>query len=321
MKSSTKNLHPINRIHSVLDYIHNNLDDTLSVDEISKASCWSRWQLQRVFQQYTGVSVAHYIRELKLSLAAERLIHTSDRSLDIAIEMGFTSEHAFSRAFRNMFSKSPRDYRKAQQLTGLRQPLTLRKTLEDEKKHQRFIEVRIETKPVFELAGYHEPVHGLFSDMSDFQSKVPSLWSCLYSSKNLNNSESTYFGVIDVTQAYSNNQQLEYWAGYECSPIPSASRSTSSSSSELDLLAVPEQTYAVITHIGKASELASTLEWFILHWLPYSNYHAIDGYELELYPEGYDVDSEQAQMQYWIPVEPNDAPSLKPKNRRIISKD
>nr|WP_322524463.1 GyrI-like domain-containing protein [Vibrio alginolyticus] len=71
--------------------------------------------------------------------------------------------------------------------------------------------------------------------------------------------------------------------------------------------------------MGKASELASTLEWFILHWLPYSNYHAIDGYELELYPEGYDVDSEQAQMQYWIPVEPNDALSLKPKNRRISS--
>ncbi|MBE8573863.1 GyrI-like domain-containing protein, partial [Vibrio sp. OPT46] len=77
----------------------------------------------------------------------------------------------------------------------------------------------------------------------------------LYSSENLNNSESTYFGVIDVTQAYSNNQQLEYWAGYECSPTANASRSTNSSNSGLDLLAVPEQTYAVITHIGKASEL------------------------------------------------------------------
>ncbi|EKY4214611.1 helix-turn-helix domain-containing protein [Vibrio alginolyticus] len=321
MKSSAINPHPINRIQSVLDYIHTNLDSTLSVDEISKASCWSRWQLQRVFQQHTGISVAHYIRELKLSLAAERLIHTSDRSLDIAIEMGFTSEHAFSRAFRNMFSKSPREYRKTQQLSGLRQPLTLRKTPEEEKKHQRFIEVRIETKPAFELAGYHEPIHGLFSATPDFQSKVPSLWSRLYSSENLNNSESTYFGVIDVTQAYSNNQQLEYWAGYECSPTTNAPRSTNSSNSGLDLLAVPEQTYAVITHIGKASELASTLEWFILHWLPYSNYHAIDGYELELYPEGYDVDSEQAQMQYWIPVEPNDSLSLKPKNRRISSKD
>lgn len=151
MKSSAINPHPINRIQSVLDYIHTNLDSTLSVDEISKASCWSRWQLQRVFQQHTGVSVAHYIRELKLSLAAERLIHTSDRSLDIAIEMGFTSEHAFSRAFRNMFSKSPREYRKTQQLSGLRQPLTLRKTPEEEKKHQRFIEVRIETKPLLNL--------------------------------------------------------------------------------------------------------------------------------------------------------------------------
>ncbi|NMU70884.1 GyrI-like domain-containing protein, partial [Vibrio parahaemolyticus] len=134
-----------------------------------------------------------------------------------------TSEHAFSRAFRNMFSKSPREYRKTQQLSGLRQPLTLRKTPKEEKKHQRFIEVRIETKPAFELAGYHEPIHGLFSATPDFQSKVPSLWSRLYSSENLNNSESSYFGVIDVTQAYSNNQQLEYWAGYECGPTANAS--------------------------------------------------------------------------------------------------
>ncbi|KOY45845.1 AraC family transcriptional regulator [Vibrio parahaemolyticus] len=310
MKPSTKNLHPINRIHSVLDYIHNNLDIALSVDEISKASCWSRWQLQRVFQQHTGVSVAHYIRELKLSLAAERLIHTSDRSLDIAIEMGFASEHAFSRAFKNMFSKSPRDYRKAQQLTGLRQPLTLRDTPEDENRHKCFIEVRIETKPAFVLAGYHEPIYGLFSATPNFQSKVPFLWSQLHSSENHTHLERNYLGVIDVTKAYSSNQQLEYWAGYEYN---SASRTSISkgSTQEPDLLVVPEQTYAVITHIGKASNLAATLEWFILHWLPYSNYHGIDGYELEVYPEDYDVESENAQMHYWIPVKPNEAMSIR----------
>ena len=91
------------RISRVLAYIHANLSSTLSLEDIAKQSCWSRWQLQRVFQAETGLTVANYVRELKLSQAAEELLDSKERVIDIALGLGFNSEISFSRSFKQMF--------------------------------------------------------------------------------------------------------------------------------------------------------------------------------------------------------------------------
>ena len=44
----------LTRIERVLDYIHANLDLPLALAELAEQSCWSRWQLQRVFLHETG---------------------------------------------------------------------------------------------------------------------------------------------------------------------------------------------------------------------------------------------------------------------------
>ncbi|CAK2423310.1 Helix-turn-helix protein [Vibrio crassostreae] len=87
------------RISRVLAYIHANLSSALSLEDIAKQSCWSRWQLQRVFQAETGLTVANYVRELKLSQAAEELLDSKERVIDIALELGFNSSHKKSLSF------------------------------------------------------------------------------------------------------------------------------------------------------------------------------------------------------------------------------
>ena len=74
----------LTRIEAVLDYIHCHLDESLSVVNLAEKSCWSRWQLQRIFGEETGLTVAQYVRELRLSQAAEKLLSTNQRHLDIA---------------------------------------------------------------------------------------------------------------------------------------------------------------------------------------------------------------------------------------------
>lgn len=96
----------LNRIEKVLDYIHNNLSVPITVSDLAEKSCWSRWQFQRVFSQATGLSVAQYIRELRLSVAAESLISTKNRHLDIALESGFDSEISFSLSNIGFFGKN-----------------------------------------------------------------------------------------------------------------------------------------------------------------------------------------------------------------------
>lgn len=112
----------LTRIERVLDYIHANLDQPLALAELAEQSCWSRWQLQRVFLHETGLTVAHYVRELKLSQAAEALLSGRQRVLDLALCYGFGSEVSFSRAFKQQFDCSPLAYRKRGLRLGLRTP-------------------------------------------------------------------------------------------------------------------------------------------------------------------------------------------------------
>lgn len=111
-QDSDKTLQDRQRINEVLDYIHHNLCKPLSIAELTKQSGWSRWQLQRVFQRETGSSLATYVRELRLAHADTRLTNSSERVIDIAIELGFGSEISFSRTFKQKFGTSPSTYRK-----------------------------------------------------------------------------------------------------------------------------------------------------------------------------------------------------------------
>lgn len=299
IKTAERTISGVNRINKILSYIHSHLHQTLSLDELAKYSCWSRWQLQRVFQAETGLSVATYVRELKLSFAAERLIDSSERVIDIAFTFGFTSEVAFSRAFKQMFGVSPRSYRKLGQRTGLRKPVV---NLPPNAQPTNFVEVRVETKEGFVLKGVRDQIRGLFATEPDFQQKVPQLWQQLEKAMyKAGDNQWSYIGVVDVTQSEWAGSQIQYWAGMAFEVLPSQP-SVLDAFSSLDTLSVPRQTYAVISHRGPIALLPKTLEWFLLHWLPSSGYCGVEGYELECYPLDYQSCSPQAVMQYWVPI-------------------
>lgn len=278
------------RICKLLDYIHNHLDQPLTLDELAQQSCWSRWQLQRVFQSKTGLTVANYVRELKLSTAAETLLADSSRVIDIAVSLGFNSEISFSRAFKQHFGVSPRDYRKQGRRIGLRKPFHRSDgSLVNEHRSQ-LIEVKVESADSFAVYGVSGTIQGLFSETPDFSYRVPQLWQQFYQSFS-SVQQQALVGVIDVTGTKLNGHVLPYLAG-TLHPLVGAKQ-----------LIIPAQTYAVVKHKGPVIHLANTLEWFIFHWLPYSSYRSVDGIELERYPIGYRGDHAEAEMEYWLPIE------------------
>ncbi|WP_165311773.1 AraC family transcriptional regulator [Vibrio ziniensis] len=288
------------RVCKLLNYIHSNMEQAFSLDELAQQSCWSRWQLQRVFQSETGISVAHYVREIKLSAAAESLLTGSERIIDIAIGLGFSSEMSFSRAFKQHFGVSPRVYRKQGKRYGLRTPLLTSFSSLDahQPEHHlspQLIEVRVETYSDFHCYGVIGDIRGILSSQPNFSQQVPELWQRLY---HIVPDVKQYplTGVIDVTCASSNGNNLRYLAG--------VTESIQISAVDIEQLTIPAQTYAVIKHRGPVSALAQTLEWFIFHWLPQSDYRGVDGFELERYPQGYDCEKQDAEMEYWLPILP-----------------
>lgn len=102
------------QLNKVIEYIGKHLDEKLTLDQLSDIACFSKYHFHRLFTAYTGLSLQQYIRWLRLKRAAHQLIVTRDQSIiNIAIEAGFESHEAFSRAFKQVCGVSPSEFRQA----------------------------------------------------------------------------------------------------------------------------------------------------------------------------------------------------------------
>jgi len=287
---------PIDRIEAVLDYIHLYLDMPLSVEELARRFNWSRWQLQRVFTAQTGQSVAHYVRVLRLSRAAEALVTTKHRQLDIALACGFESEISFCRAFKQQFGCTAGDYRHRGQRSGLRTPIRRGAgPLPPEELNPRLLQIRVETRTAFDIVGLSGQISGLFSPNPNFATEVPLLWHNFLAAAQLNPNQSR-LGVLEVSRSPDNGQSFPYWAAVEANDTLTIKG--------LQRLRVPAQQYAVVPFQGPIEALEKTLNWFIRYWLPSSGYQGRYGYDLEVYDSGFNLDNDQVAMEYWVPIQP-----------------
>jgi AraC family transcriptional regulator len=71
----------------------------------------STFHLHRVFSAAAGETPKQFTLRLRLGRAAAMLLTSEDAVLDIALDCGFQSHEAFSRAFRKRFGMTPSDYR------------------------------------------------------------------------------------------------------------------------------------------------------------------------------------------------------------------
>ena len=288
----------LNRIERVLDYIHSHLEQPLSVAHLAEHSCWSRWQLQRVFLAETGFGIAQYVRQLRLSNAASRLLTSTDRHVDIALACGFKSEISFSRSFKQFFSCSPSKYRQRGKFIGLLMPISKAgKNKNTNKKIAHLIKVHVETKPEFKFIGLSTSINGIFSISPDFSSQVPSLWQQLNTLTHpFHPNGKTCFGILDVAGATEHTDKMTYWAGYNKEDAVELDEIN------LEHILIPKQLYAVINFVGPIAQLPDTLDWFIHHWLPESDYDGIEAFDIEYYGPNFDLYSSKTAMQYWVPI-------------------
>ena len=100
----------IDAVRRMQAYIEQHIDTVITPKQLSEAALFSPWHARRLFEQYTGLSPAHYIRRLKLSKSALRLRDESVKVLDVAMELGFGSVDGYQRAFRNAFGMNPKEY-------------------------------------------------------------------------------------------------------------------------------------------------------------------------------------------------------------------
>jgi transcriptional regulator GlxA family with amidase domain len=107
-----------------------NLEEPISLNELSNYVGISCRQLERLFQKHLNCVPTRYYLNLRLNRARLLLLQTSKSIVDIALACGFISAPHFSKCYRDMYGIPPRDERRklqnfqTQNAPGLDRPVT-----------------------------------------------------------------------------------------------------------------------------------------------------------------------------------------------------
>ncbi|WP_449621008.1 helix-turn-helix domain-containing protein [Robertmurraya sp. Marseille-Q9965] len=96
-------------IQRIIDWIEENLKKEFSLEGLASYMGYSPYYCSFKFHQATGISIRRYILLRRLYLSTEDLANNR-RIIEIAFDYGYSSQEAYSRAFKSVFGASPREF-------------------------------------------------------------------------------------------------------------------------------------------------------------------------------------------------------------------
>ena len=100
-------------LSDVLAYIVENYNRKLNLETLARMCYLSESRFSHKFRQEMGVSPIEYQYRLRISRAAELLKATDSTVKEVSLAVGFQDEAYFHTRFRNMYGKTPTQYRKS----------------------------------------------------------------------------------------------------------------------------------------------------------------------------------------------------------------
>ncbi len=98
-------------IRKCIDYIYDNLDKKLTVNELSEVVNLNVTYFSKLFLKETGMSVKDYVHDVKINTARNMLTLSDYDYSEIALGLGFSSQSAFITLFKQKTGITPKKYR------------------------------------------------------------------------------------------------------------------------------------------------------------------------------------------------------------------
>ena len=97
---------------TALSYLEDNLTEKITTDDVAKACYCSKSTLEKLFRCVSHISVHDYIIRRRMMKAAKMIYsHREISILDVAVLYGYTSNEAFTRAFKQVWNCTPSEFR------------------------------------------------------------------------------------------------------------------------------------------------------------------------------------------------------------------
>ncbi|MCU9614756.1 AraC family transcriptional regulator [Caldibacillus lycopersici] len=281
----------LRRLITSIDYIEENLLSKLAIDDIASVACMSKFHFQRSFHMLTGVTVAEYIRKRRLTLAAQDLLHSNQKVIDVAWKYGYESPEAFTKAFRSTHGIAPSAVRKQNRSLVAYPKISFHIQIKGEEE----MKYRIMEKDEIRIVG-----KGIRTTTENGQNHqdIPAFWEEVnqngLASKLIKGCRD--FGLLGVCMEFDQEQnEFTYFIGAESNGIDVTNK--------LEVKVIPKATWAVFPVIGPMpSAIEHVWERIFSEWFPSTGYEHAGGYEFEMYPVGGDTKSGQYFCEIWIPI-------------------
>lgn len=136
-------------IQNAIAYIEDNITEELGISDIAAKAYVSEFHFQRIFNALCGFTVGEYVRNRRLTLAAQELAATDAKVIDTAVKYGYDSPDSFARAFARFHGISPSAAKEKGARLNSFAPLRIKLTLEG----GTMTEYRIVEKAAFTVVG------------------------------------------------------------------------------------------------------------------------------------------------------------------------
>jgi AraC family transcriptional regulator len=283
----------VQRFLDGIAYIEAHLLEPLALEDVARAGHLSPYHFARSFRAIVGETVMGYVRRRRLAYAAEQIATGGVRLIDIALEVQFDSQEAFTRAFKRQYGMAPGEWGRGGHVLFAHQravpdSLFLRHRKEN-----------IDMEPTFKEVGEIKVVGMMATFTDENKHGIPDLWSKFAPRMGeiAQRVDGVTYGVC--FPATLNGEGFEYMAaiGVEnFNDIPDGMVGRT----------IPSHRYAVFTHRTGEDTLHNDIQktahyiWGV--WLPNSKFEQAPSADFELYDERFDPLTAKGEIDFYIPL-------------------
>jgi AraC family transcriptional regulator len=266
-------------------YVERHFCGELSLDDVAAHAGVSRFHLSHAFAARAGQPLMAYVRGRRLTEAARTLAKGAPDILAVALDAGYNSHEAFTRAFRDQFGLTPEAVRAQGHVNQLAlvEAIRMDQSVKTTLPPPRFVD----GKPLL-LVGMSEHYS------CETSAGVPAQWQ-----KFLPHFPNVP-GQLDhkaygAKYNFDDESNFDYLCGVEVADFSRTPRGWAN-------LRLPANRYAVFTHSEHISTIRRTWATIWDSWFPTSGHEVADAPHFELYDENFNSQTGVGGVEIWIPV-------------------
>jgi len=276
--------------NNMMNYITNNIDTDINIDELSKDFDISKYHFHRIFKEQMGTNIYETIKSIRLQKASNLLITNKYSTItEVSNMCGYSSQTSFIRAFKARFEQTPKIWRNGGYKEYSNKILSSSQAASLSKANFSHLEPKIiktKTKKAYYIR------------QKGYSQKAVQTWQKLMAWVYTNDIKN-----YEQIAVYHDNPiitPLEDCYYVTCIAVDKNEKLENTNLPSFDIHSILCATFEVE---GKSGDILKLIQWVYHHWLPNSGFETTTVPSYTIFEENHFLnDDGKFKVKYYVPV-------------------